>query len=210
MDKLKHLAFDYLTRVGLSEQTAELITKEIKDEPAKVEKQQYIELKKYNLNRFYKVNSVHNANWYKSYIKPIVKKHYYNQSFYYKSKNFTNALNELKEREIKYSNRQIDEDEFKSIDQCVVDSITSKPRYMKHNILLMWLSSLGFESLNSSVEIEGLENIIDKCKITESCVNILGGNDKILDEKNEVAIFRYINARLNEVLGSLLLLLGRR
>jgi hypothetical protein len=115
--------------------------------------------------------------------------------------NFTTSLEYLKENEIKFSDRRINHDECKSIDQSIVDSITTNFRYTKHKILLDWLSLLGFESLNSSLEIEGLENIIEKCIITKETCNVFGGGVKILEEKISKNILRFINNRLKEEFG---------
>ena len=130
------------------------LKKKVKNSPDLVEKSEYTQLKKYNINNLYKVKG-NTAEWYLKYASSSTKKHYCNLSYYYKkNQSLDMSLSELKMSEcVRDIYNRLDEDQAKETDKCIVGSILSKPKYMKHRVLIGWLHTLGFDKLDSDVEI---------------------------------------------------------
>ena len=185
--------------IDLDESEVIILQKKIEEDPNSITKENYIEIKKHKINKLYKTKSVNSVPWYRKYNNDGLKRHYINLSLYFKKKTFCGVLNDLKNDEIKYANARISEDEYKCIDQQIVDSIISKPRYQKHKILIEWLRVLGFDSLNSIHRFNGIEKI-KKCVIDANVCNVFGTKqDAILYNYREK--LKYINARLESEFG---------
>jgi hypothetical protein len=139
----------------IDDTTAIELKKKVKNTPDLVEKDEYTQIKKYNINNLYKVKG-NTPQWYLKYGSSSTKKHYCNLSIYYKkNQSLELSLSDLKKSEcVGDVYHRVDENAVKSTDKCIVDSILSKPRYMKHRVLIGWLDTLGFDKLDSNVEIK--------------------------------------------------------
>ena len=138
----------------IDDTTAAEIKKKIKNTPDLVEKEEYNQVKKYNINNLYHIKG-NTAEWYLKYGSSSTKKHYCNLSTYYKkNQSLELSLADLKRNEcVGDAYRRVDENDVKSTDACIIDSILNKPKYMKHRVLIGWLDTLGFDKLDSGVEI---------------------------------------------------------
>ena len=138
----------------IDDTTAAEIKKKIKNTPDLVEKEEYNQVKKYNINNLYHIKG-NTAEWYLKYGSSSTKKHYCNLSTYYKkNQSLELSLADLKKNEcVGDAYRRVDENDVKSTDACIIDSILNKPKYMKHRVLIGWLDTLGFDKLDSGVEI---------------------------------------------------------
>jgi hypothetical protein len=132
------------------------LKKRIDNAPESVGKEEYTQLKKKNIIDTYKVSG-DSPQWYLTYGNSATKKHYNSLSEYYtKNQSLELSLADLKKKEIVNDvyNRVGSSEEMKNTDQCVIDSLLNKPKYMKHRVLINWLMSLGFTTLDSTLEIK--------------------------------------------------------
>ena len=149
------IATDLHAAIEIDDTTAVELKKKIKITPELVEKKEYTQVKKYNINKLYKIKG-NSPEWYLKYGKSSTKNHYYNLSTYYKKdQSLELSLADLKITEcINDVYRRVDEDQVKETEICVVDSILNKPKYMKHRVIIGWLDVLGFNKLDSTLEIK--------------------------------------------------------
>ena len=138
----------------IDDTTATELKKKIKNTPDLVEKKEYITIKKYNINNLYHIKG-NSPEWYLKYGSNATKKHYCNLSTYYKkNQSLELSLADLKKNEcVGDVYRRVDENDVKSTDACIIDSILNKPKYQKHRVLIGWLDTLGFDKLDSNIEI---------------------------------------------------------
>jgi len=109
--------------------------------------------------------------------------------------------------------RMNDHDEV-DIRECVVDFWVHKPRFQKEKVLVNWIEDMGFDSINSKVELDE-STIKDRLsqvvtKIDKTTFNILGKDIrklktlKELDSKNKNFIekgLKFINGSLSTYFG---------
>jgi hypothetical protein len=190
------------------------LKKRIDNAPESVGKDEYTQLKKKNIVDTYKVSG-DSPEWYLTYGNSATKKHYNSLSEYYmKNQSLELSLAELKKKEIifDHKNRGIDFDissETKTIDQCVIDSILNKPKYMKHRVLINWLLVLGFTTLDDKLEIKSddlkahLAVILNN--MTDEMVSCLEKSTKNLEAIKKVKITdaKFVNTLLKFINGSL-------
>lgn len=138
-------------------------------------------LKKYNINHHYKMDEpVDDAKWYKKYDDSKLKSLYNNTSKYFHN-TLDGALEELKTREIRHDQfmRAGKPDQPTTTDECVVDYFRCKPKYQKEKVLIGWVKDLGYDSLNSKIEIDE-----DRMKIKlAACIAKLSETDFDILEK---------------------------
>jgi hypothetical protein len=131
------------------------LKKRIDNSPESVGKEEYTQLKKKNIIDTYKTVG-DSPRWYLTYGNSATKKHYNSLSEYYtKNQSLELSLAELKKKEIVndvYS--RINIDTAKETDQCIIDNILNKPKYMKHRVLINWLLVLGYTTLDDKLEIK--------------------------------------------------------
>jgi hypothetical protein len=173
-------------------------------------------LKKFNLNHLYKMDEpVDDPKWYETYDDKKLKDQYLRTSRYFTEDadvDLSAALEKLKTKEVRRdafirAGNEINGE--KSIDECVVDSLLHKPVYQQEKILINWIKDLGYDSLNSAIEVD--EDIMKlnmvKCitKMNEHTFNVLGKHHSKLktiqklkaDDKN------YMKTALSFINGSL-------
>lgn len=134
----------------------------IDNDKESVKEEEYTQLRKKNIVDTYKVSG-DSPQWYLTYGNSATKKHYNSLSEYYtKNQSLELSLAELKKKEIVndlYS-RTLDISnlgipiEIKETEQCIIDNILNKPKYMKHRVLINWLLTLGYTTLDDKLEIK--------------------------------------------------------
>jgi hypothetical protein len=131
------------------------LKKKIKNTPDLIKKEDITKIKKYNINNLYHIKG-NSPEWYLKYGASATKNHYKNLSYFYKkNQSLQLSLEDLKKSEcINDILSRIDEnDEAKSTEICIVSSILTKPKYQKYRVLIDWLDTLGFDKLDSNIEI---------------------------------------------------------
>jgi hypothetical protein len=195
----------------------ELQTK-IDNDKESVSQAEYTQMKKKKLIDVYKVSG-DSPQWYLTYGNSSTKKHYNCLSEYYmKNQSLTLSLADLKRKEIISDGKNrgdiIDISMSKTIDQCVIDSLLNKPKYMKHKVLIDWLMLLGFTTLDSTLEIKAndlkahlaviLNNMTDAMMdcLEKSIKNLEAIKKlKITDERFVGNLLKFINGSLKSEFG---------
>jgi Ni2+-binding GTPase involved in maturation of urease and hydrogenase len=191
------------------------LKKKIDNSPESVGKEEYTQLKKKNIIDTYKVSG-DSPQWYLTYGNSATKKHYNSLSEYYtKNQSLELSLAELKKKEIVndvYS--RINIDTAKETEQCIIDNILNKPKYMKHRVLINWLLVLGYTTLDDKLEIKAddmkahLAVILNN--MTDEMMNCLEKSNrkleaikklKITDAKFVGNILQFINGSLKSEFG---------
>ena len=132
------------------------LKKKIKNTPDLIEKEDIVKIKKYNINNLYHIKG-NSPEWYLKYGASATKNHYKNLSYFYKTnQSLQLSLEDLKKNECinDILNRLDENDEAKSTEICIVSSILNKPKYQKYRVLIGWLDALGFDKLDSNIEIK--------------------------------------------------------
>ena len=197
------------------------LKKKIDNSPESVGKEEYTQLKKKNIIDTYKVSG-DSPRWYLTYGNSATKKHYNSLSEYYtKNQSLELSLAELKKKEIVndvYNRVRYTEvgssEEMKNTDQCIIDNILNKPKYMKHRVLINWLLTLGYTTLDDKLEIKAddmkallaviLNNMTDEMM---SCLEKGTKNleaikkVKITDERFVGNLLKFINGSLKSEFG---------
>jgi hypothetical protein len=130
-----------------------------------------------------------------------------------KNQSLALSLAELKKKEIvndAYS-RCV---EYKTTDQCVIDSLLNKPKYMKHRVLINWLLVLGYTTLDDKLEIKAddmkahlaiiLNNMTDEMMdcLEKGTKNLEAIKKlKITDDKFVKNLLQFINGSLKSEFG---------
>jgi hypothetical protein len=194
----------------IDDATAIELKKQIKNDPESVDKSEYTQIKKKNIIDLYKVSG-DSPQWYLTYANSSTKKHYNSLSKYYmKNQSLDLSLADLKKNELVNDvyNRGTDS-ESKTTDQCVIDSILNKPKYMKHRVLIDWLMLLGFTTLDSTLEIKAddlkahLAVILNN--MTEEMMSCLEKSNKNLEavKKMKITDDKFVKNLLQFINGSL-------
>jgi hypothetical protein len=199
----------------------------------KVDKTQLEEMKKYDcLNTYEMKENITDPDWFKKYNTPKTMEIWRNQRWVLKHDTLQKAVDALKEKEVEsnlnklngvMSNRTTDE---QAIDRLAIDYIVNKSKYQKLNLMNSWLTTLGFEQLNSeeSITAEALKaNLVELhtslCENLDNVVDILGKHkDKtatITKITPEDALFNkkllgFINGSMKNVLGVSVIKSGQR
>ena len=189
------------------------LKKKIDNSPESVGKEEYTQLKKKNIIDTYKVSG-DSPRWYLTYGNSATKKHYNSLSEYYtKNQSLELSLAELKKKEIvndAYSRCTVlNTEDAKTTDQCVIDSILNKPKYMKHRVLINWLLTLGYTTLDDKLEIKAddmkalLAVILNN--MTDEMMSCLEKGTKNLEaiRKLKITDERFVNNLLKFINGSL-------
>jgi hypothetical protein len=186
------------------------LKKRIDNSPESVGKEEYTQLKKKNIIDTYKTVG-DSPRWYLTYGNSATKKHYNSLSEYYtKNQSLELSLAELKKKEIVndvYS--RINIDIAKETDQCIIDNILNKPKYMKHRVLINWLLVLGFTTLDDKLEIKAddmkalLAVILNS--MTDEMMSCLEKSNRKLEAIKKVKITdeRFVGNLLKFINGSL-------
>lgn len=186
------------------------LKKRIDNSPESVGKEEYTQLKKKNIIDTYKTVG-DSPRWYLTYGNSATKKHYNSLSEYYtKNQSLELSLAELKKKEIVndvYS--RINIDTAKETDQCIIDNILNKPKYMKHRVLINWLLVLGFTTLDDKLEIKAddmkalLAVILNS--MTDEMMSCLEKSNRKLEAIKKVKITdeRFVGNLLKFINGSL-------
>jgi hypothetical protein len=184
------------------------LKKRIDNAPESVGKEEYTQLKKKNIIDTYKISG-DSPQWYLTYGNSATKKHYNSLSEYYtKNQSLELSLADLKKKEIVndvYS-RCV---ESKTTDQCVIDSLLNKPKYMKHRVLINWLLVLGYTTLDDKLEIKAddmkalLAVILNN--MTDEMMSCLEKSNRKLEAIKKVKITdeRFVGNLLKFINGSL-------
>ena len=136
-------------------------------------------------------------DWFKAYEKKQVRYNFRNQRKVFEFENFEDTLEHLEECEIKNFENATEPEDEPSVDHQqelgivkVAATITTKFKFQKWKIALGWLSSLGFDKLNSNIEIS-------KDDIKQKLIDIHGTVDtnefEVLDkQKSKLDSFKNI------------------
>jgi Ni2+-binding GTPase involved in maturation of urease and hydrogenase len=193
------------------------LKKRIDNDKESVTQEEYTQLRKKNIIDSYEVSG-DSPQWYLTYGNSATKKHYKSLSEYYmKNQSLALSLADLKKKEIVndvYNRVGSSETESKNTDQCIIDSILNKPKYMKHRVLIDWLLLLGFTTLDDKLEIKAddlkahlaviLNNMTDSMMdcLEKSIKNLEAIKKlKITDERFVGNLLKFINGSLKSEFG---------
>ena len=186
------------------------LKKRIDNDKNSVKEEEYTQLKKKNIVDSYKTVG-DSPKWYLTYGNSATKKHYNSLSEYYmKNQSLDLSLAELKKKEIVNDIfLRTTKEEIKTTDQCVIDSILNKPKYMKHRVLINWLLSLGFTTLDDKLEIKAddlkAHLAIILSNMTDEMMSCLEKSNRKLEaiKKLKITDDRFIGNLLKFINGSL-------
>jgi hypothetical protein len=177
--------------VNINEGEADTIKKKLQ-ENKQTTKGEVNSLKKFNLNKFYKMTDPQeNKNWYLIYTNDKIKQQYRNSSKYFNTKSFQENLEDLKTEEIRRDRyKRIGHQDEVDLRECIIDFWTHKPRYQKEKVLINWVEDMGFDSLDSKVELtkEELKNRLTQviAKIDKHVFDVLGKDIRKLNTLKEL------------------------
>jgi hypothetical protein len=161
---------------SLTEDDADIISNMLKagDSPSEA---QMDSLKKYNISKTYNVPQIQTPEWFETYKKPKVRKHFKNQNRILRHDNFADALTDIKNSEIAYVRNNVKKlfvnnvSQEDAIQQGTVDMLKVKTQYEQFKFIFDIMTVLNITSLdpNKAVPITEI-NLKQKLKDVQDMI----------------------------------------